>query len=528
MAGLRQYISRRLAKAQHTLTERAEKKRAAIARKQKTFRQRAYAAAAVNRLTSDWHYPQTTADVEIYKALRILRGRSRELFRNDDYIRRFSRLMKTNVLGHEGIRLQSRAEDSPGKLDKQACQIIERGWADWSRKQICSACGTLSLWRIANMVLDAWAADGEVLIQKLYGWKENRYGFAIRLIEADHLDLEKNDTLANGNRIIMGVEKNEYDRPVAYWIRSKHPGDSLSAHRNSSVRVPADQFLHIFEPERAGQTRGVPLIITAMRRLRQLGAYEEAELVAARVGASKMGFFKPSGGSDFGEPGFDENGNVVDPAAMDVDLVTEATPGTFEQLPEGMDFINWNPDHPSTAFEPFGKAVLRGAASGLNVSYVALSNNLEGVSYSSIRSGEMSDRDAWKMLQRWMVENFYAPLFDDWLVSSLTTGAIPLPVSKIDKWRNVRWKPRGWKWVDPVKESAANVNDVSNCFASLFDVAAERGYDLEEIIEENARARDLAESYGLHLPVFEGVKTNLTGKDNDNNDDNDQATTAEN
>ncbi len=524
MAGLRRFISRRLERVQQLLTERAENRRQREIQRQRAFRQRAYAAAAINRLTADWKYPETTADVEIYNALRILRGRSRELFRNDDYIRRFSRLMKTNVLGHEGIRLQARAEDGPGQLDEQACLLIERGWTDWCRKQVCSACGTLSLWRIANMVLDAWAADGEVLVQKLYGWNENKYGFAIRLLEADHLDLEKNERLANGNSVVMGVEKNVYGRPVAYWLKTRHPGDSLSLDHNASTRVSADQFLHIFEPERAGQTRGVPLVITAMRRLRQLGAYEEAELIAARVGASKMGFFKPTGGSDFGETGFDENGNMVEPGTTDVDLVTEATPGTFEQLPEGMDFVSWNPEHPSSAFESFGKAVLRGAASGLNVSYVALSNNLEGVSYSSIRSGEMSDRDAWKMLQRWMVENFYAPLFEEWLVSALTTGAIPLPVSKLDKWRNVRWKPRGWKWVDPIKESKANENDVANCFASLFDVAAERGYDLEEIIEENARARDLAERYGLKLPVFNGINKNLPEKYDDDEPDKTTAT----
>ncbi len=526
MAGLRRFISRRLARAEQALEVRAENRRQQAAQRQRAFRQRAYAAAAINRLTADWKYPETTADVEIYKALRILRGRSRELFRNDDYIRRFSHLMKTNVLGHEGIRLQSRAEDAPGQLDKEACRTIERAWADWCRRQVCSACGTLSLWRMANMVLDAWAADGEVLVQKFYGWADNKYGFAVRLLEADHLDLEKNEQLPGGNTIIMGVEKNSYGRPVAYWLRPKHPGDTSSIHSNSSVRVPVNQILHIYEPERAGQTRGVPLIITAMRRLRQLGAYEEAELIAARVAASKMGFFKPTGGSDFGEAGFDENGNIVEPGTTDVDLVTEATPGTFEQLPEGMDFISWNPEHPSSAFESFGKAVLRGAASGLNVSYVALSNNLEGVSYSSIRSGEMSDRDAWKMLQRWIVENFYAPLFEDWLVAALTTGALPLPAAKIEKWRNVRWKPRGWKWVDPIKESKANENDVANCFASLFDVAAERGYDLEEIIEENARARELAEEHGLKLPVFNGVNKNLPEKDDD--DEPDQATATEN
>lgn len=514
---IRSAIYNGLGYAAHRLEQRAVRRRMAGGHVtgRKIRRSRGYAAAVIDRLTSDWIFSQTSADTEIYQALKVLRGRSRELFRNDDYIKRFSRLLKTNVLGSEGIRLQSRAEDKPGELDSGACKTIERAWQVWSRKKNCSVCGTLSLWRIANMVLDAWASDGEVLLQKVVGWKGNKFRFAIKVIEADHLDIDRNEELANGNRIVMGVEKDANDRPVAYWILTRHPGNQYSQLSNRSERIPAKYIEHIFEPERPGQTRGVPLIITAMRRLRQLGGYEEAELIAARVGASKMGFFKPSGGADFGDTDYDDDGNPIEIDDPAVDLITEARPGTFEQLPENMDFLPWDPDHPSTAFEPFGKAILRGAASGLNVSYVALSNNLEGVSYSSIRSGEMNDRDAWRMVQRWMIENFYEPVFEAWLPMALTSGMIELPVGKLEKWLNVRWKPRGWKWVDPVKESAAHENDVSNCFSSLFDVAAERGYDLEEVIEENARARKLARDAGLSLPVFEGKVNNLEELDNE-------------
>lgn len=516
--GARSLLYRALGRAAEKIEERGRR------RLQKTA-SRSYAAAAINRLTKDWRFPQTNADVEIYQALKVLRGRSRELFRNDDYIRRFSNLLKTNVLGHEGIKLQARAEDKPGEIDRGACRIIERAWVDFSKKKNCSVCGTLSLWRIANQVLDAWASDGEVLIQKIFGWKENRFRFAIKVIEADHLDLEKNEELQNGNRVVMGVEKNRHGKPVAYWILSRHPGDTASYQQNVSERIPAEQIEHIFEPERPGQTRGVPMIITAMRRLRQLGAYEEAELIAARVGASKMGFYKRHEGSDFGEQEYDADGNPVETPESGVDLVTEATPGTFEELPEGVDFVGWDPQHPTSAFEPFGKAVLRGAASGLNVSYVALSNNLEGVSYSSIRSGEMSDRDAWRMLQSWMIENFYEPIFEAWLPMALTSGAVDLPIGKIDKWREVKWKPRGWKWIDPAKESMANENDVSNCFSSLFDVAAERGYDLEEVMDENARAMKMAAERGLTLPIFTGNKQN---KSENVANEPDQGTAAQN
>ena len=42
-----------------------------------------------------------------------------------------------------------------------------------------------------------------------------------------------------------------------------------------------------------------------------------------------------------------------------------------------------------TAFADFHASVLRSVASGLGISYVTLANNLEGVSYSSIRQASI-------------------------------------------------------------------------------------------------------------------------------------------
>jgi lambda family phage portal protein len=461
-------------------------------------RKRSYAAAAIDRLTGDWKFPETTADVETYQALKILRGRSRELFRNDDYMRRFANMLKTNVIGPDGIRMQAAAMDSGGNPDKGANRKIENAWWRWIRPENCSVSGTMSLWDIANQIIETCAQDGEVLVRLHNSWP-GEFAFAVEVLEADHLDLTKNEILGNGNRIIMGVEIDRFRRPVAYWLSTSHPGDPYSMQSNTSERFPANDILHIYRPDRPGQTRAVPWVVTAMQRLKQLGAYEEAELIASRIAASKMGFFIPEDGSEYtGEEEDAETG----------DLVTSAEPGTFEQLPAKMQFQSWDPEHPVAAFEQFEKAVLRGIASGLNVSYVSLANNLEGVSYSSIRSGELADRDAWRMLQRWMIERFYTPVFERWLSMAIISGALQLPSGKYDKFREVRWKPRGWNWVDPAKESAAAVSDVKNGFKSLFDVAAERGYDLEEIMEENARARDLAKQYGLTLPVFNWEKPN--------------------
>jgi len=90
----------------------------------------------------------------------------------------------------------------------------------------------------------------------------------------------------------------------------------------------------------------------------------------------------------------------------------------------------------------------------------------------------------------------------------LTTGITPLPPRKYDKFNAAVWMPRGWHRVDPEKESRANTRDISNHGKSMFQYAAEKGQDLEEIFQDNAKALELAREYGLELTIFNGEKSN--------------------
>ena len=467
---------------------------------------RSYAMAAATRLTSGWTTAATSADHEVSSALVAARARARELARNDAYAVRFLNLLKTNVVGHAGIKLQVRAKDSNGQLDTWANDQLESGWKAWGKKKNCTAAGTRSWVDVQQLVLTTLARDGEVLVRKLPRWDGNRFLFALHVLEADLLDENLNLTLDNGNKIVMGVEKNKWGRPLAYWLLENHPGDTAGVARQQRIRIPAAELEHLFIAERPGQTRGISWFVPAGARVKMLDGYEEAELVAARTAASKMGFFISPDGEGYTGDDFEEDSDQSAP-------ITEAEPGTFEQLPTGMDFKSWDPEHPVTAFADFEKAILRGIASGLNVSYVALANNLEGVSYSSIRSGEMADRDAWRLLQNFLVEHLCEPVWEEWLTWFLTSGLTKLPLNRYDKFNAPVWRPRGWAWVDPRNESEAAANDVEQGFKALDAVAAERGYDLEEIFEANARARDLAKKYGLTIP-------SLSGKEEDNGNGN--------
>ncbi len=462
---------------------------------------RAYAAGIVNRLTQGWgsgvgSYSRSM-DAELRYTLRIMRARSRDLYQNNDYFKRFSREVVKNVVGPKGFAFKNMAKNPDGKLDILANQIIKDAFAAWCKRSVCDVTGKLSWTDCQRLFIQTVAQDGEVLVRKVRGF-DNPYRFAIQFLEADHLDENLNVTLSNGNEIRMGIEFNQWDRPVAYHILVRHPGDyTWQRYGNIYEVVPASDMIHAFVPERARQSRGVPWGHSTMTRLNNLGGFEEAAIISARTGASKMGFLiPPDDASPYTGDDTDDQGNII----------TEVEPGTLEQLPAGWDFKDFNPNYPNGEFEPFMKRTLRGIAAGLDISYHRLSCDLEGVNYSSARAGELDDRDTWAMLQSWMAETFQDDVFAAWLDIQLMGGKTlifqngnSLPYAKFDKFNTPSWRPRTWPWVDPLKDIMASEKELANKLTTRTRIAAECGEDIEEIFAEIKRERELAKQYGIEL-----------------------------
>ncbi len=472
---------------------------AAPARKRKKAA-RGYAAANTGRLFSGWGTSSNAADVDIYRALGILRARSRDLALNDPYAKRFLNLSKMNIVGPRGIALQVKSRDEDGNLDKEANRLIEAHWKIFCKMENCTVTGQSSMIDVLELVVISLIRDGEILIRFISPWPENPYFFALQLIEADQLDTHFNGTLPNGNRVVMGVEKNKWGRPVAYHLLEKHPGDSLDAtyQRYNRIRIPAEEMIHFFIPERVNQSRGVPWLVPSAARCKMLDGYEEAELVASRTAAATMGWFVNS--DSYVEEEEDED--------EETETTFEAEPGTFRMAPDGYDLKTFDPTHPNSSFAEFSKSILRGIAAGWNVSYHSLANDLENINLSSIRHGEMVDRDGWKIFHTKVIEHIKDPVYSRWLAMFLTTGITPLPPRKYDKFNAAVWMPRGWHRVDPEKESRANTRDIANHTKSIVQAAVEKGLDLEEIFQDNAKAKELAAEYGLELTIFNGEQKN--------------------
>lgn len=467
-------------------------------RQQVRDRARGYDAAKLDRLTSDWIASNTTGDAEIRGSnIRRIIARSRDLCRNNDYARGFLVDVESNVIGSAPFDLRMDAHEMAAsgekKPDAAANRIIEAAWTTWNKPTNCSLDG-LSSWRdVKRMALRAAVQDGAVLYQHMRGARaRNAHGYAIRLLEIDQLDFDNHQNLPNGATIRFGIEKDSDGRLVALHLFRNHPGDDLpaaQAGRRYVERVPASEIGILQLPDRITQTLSVPWFAAAITRLRHLGAYEEAEVVAARAGACKGGFFETVAEEGLGYP------QPADGQRLNID--TE--PGVWEQLPPGLKAVQHDPKHPNTAFGEFRKAMLRGIATGLGVSYVTLGNDLEAVNFSSARVGLLDEREVWKQLQLWFCEHFLEPVFREWLSMAMATGAINLPLSKFDKFNQPRFKVRRWSWVDPLKEIEAARLAVALRVTSRRQIIDEAGGDVEDVFGDNVADETLADDIGLSL-----------------------------
>lgn len=477
-----------------------------------------FTGAGGSRLTLDWVAPILSPDQECRGNLRLLRARGRELARNNPIGRHFLNMLSANVIGQAGIRYQSLVRDSNGEIDRETNKRIEAGWTEWCKKGNCTVDGKLSFRALQDLALRTEAMDGETFVRKVRGF-DNKWGFALQTIDADQVDHLFSRPPGNKQaEIRLGIEVDSWGKPIAYWVNPGHPSDFGGSLLRD--RIDASQIVHLFDPYRVNQTRGLTWFHAVMMSLKMLDGYMESEIVAARVSAAKMAVLECTDPAAYDQP---------DP---DRPYRLEANPGVIESIPPGYTLKPFTPDHPSNAFENFVKTNLRWVASGLGASYNALANDLQGVNYSSLRSGLLIERDRWKVVQKHVAEDFMQPIFEEWLSMSLLTGALKLGSRDAERYSTGKWIPRGWQWVDPYKETQAAVMGIAAALQTRDQVIADRGGDYEEVFEQLAEEDKVAEQFGIELhadlPARPSTQNNPAAVDDENDPaENEPAPTTE-
>lgn len=457
----------------------------------RSFR-RSYDAGNVNRLNSEFVPAHVSEDGDLIRQLRLMRLRSRALFKNESYGKRFAKLIQKNVIGPAGVQLSILGSDERAKglrLSVAQALEIETRWKSWACSPYVTTDGRTSWRQVQRLAAICAAREGETFARLVVS-AGNPFLLSLQFMVPDQFDEQLNSSGAT-SEIRLAVETDTATGArLAYWPFTRDPGDIYGGTVRAAgqrVRIGAGEMVHWFIPDFVRQTRGVPWLFSAIPQLNMLNGYAESELVASRVAASKMGFFVPPEGGSYTGDGTDAEGNTI----------TEVSPGLMEELAPGTKVETFDPQHPNANFAAFQTAMLRGTAAGGDVSYQSLSGDLTKVNYSSARIGLLDERDGFAVVQDEFISGFCGPIFRAWLVAQATLGKIPLSAEEARTFEEFLWRPRRWSWVDPQKEINAAAAAVSLRIKSRTQICAEMGDNFLTVAAELAAEEKVLESLGL-------------------------------
>jgi lambda family phage portal protein len=426
-----------------------------------------YEGAGVGRRYDGWTTVTSgSANAEIYAGLVRLRDRSRDLVRNNWAASRAVSVIANNVVG-AGIIPSS---DNPA---------VEQALLAWADTTACDADGLMTLYGLQAQVMRAVAESGECLVLRERRASSERLPllFQLRVLEGDFIDTLVDGPMPNGGRAIQGVEFDARGRRVAYHLFESHPGDQLwTGLRTSSRRVPASEVLHIFRPDRPGQVRGVPWLSPVILKLRDFDEYEDAQLLRQKIAACYTAFVRRP---DVGVP--------VDAGA----LGERVEPGMIELLAPGEDVTFGSPPGVD-GYADYSRITLREIASGIGLTYEALTGDLSQVNFSSARMGWLEFQ---RSIDHWR-EHVLMPMFlarvTDWILESaelqgLATGA------------SIRWTPPRREMINPVDEIKAAQDAIRAGLTSRREEIRKLGRDPEEVYREIARDNAETDRLGLVL-----------------------------
>jgi lambda family phage portal protein len=463
---------------------------------------RQYAAAKTTRLTGDW-YPITQSVNDIIGASStVLRSRVRQLVRDFPYFARAVDILVNWTVG-SGMNFQSRVLNpkwQPGgqgvpKFDRATCQRIEDALAWWMDE--ADVTGRMHFHDLERLAKREEVEAGEYLFVKRQIKDRKRFlPFALQACEADWLT----DLGAKPEGKNPTDRGKEYDaatgRIVAYHLTDP-------AGWGKTIRVSAEHVVAGFDTQRSGQIHGVSPFVTAVLIAHDLNDYLDATIDTAKLAAKYLAMVET------GDPAGFQAMRSVDGEGTDAGKKIESIENAIiEYLRPGEKITFAKNDNPGQTFEPFTRFVLRMAAIATGTSYSLLAGDYSTGAYTALRAERQDLLRMFEPHQNRHARGFFMPCVKEAIEQAVFAGKLDLPGYFREPrpfWRSVIIPPGGQP-LDPLREAKANRDDIASGLQSPQRIAARRGEDIEEILDEIGEFQEMVAERGI---VLESTSTAL-------------------
>lgn len=444
-----------------------------------------YDAAGMGRRLAGW-MPTSSGPNKALEGLQNIRNRARDVTQNDWSGQAGIQKWTTNLIG---IGITPRFKRVKNKARKQKIGDL---WNDFVA--VCDADGVLDMFGLQTLAVRAWLESGEVFIRKRPRLPSAGLPIPlqIQLLEADMvplLDADYAKGLPDGNIIRSGIELDKRGKRIAYWVYKEHPHDGSMAviDPDALVRVAASEMLHMFEPLRPGQLRGVSMLAPALVRLKNIGDYEDATRERQKLANLYVGFIARTTPPAPGDEDLDPlTGKPIDWAAEDgapVQPLAGLSPGLMQELEDGQK-VEWsNPPEAGTTYSDYLRTEHMGTAAAAGLPYELFSGDIANISDRTLRI-IINDfrRHAEQRQYQIIIPKMCQPVIEWFVEAAVFVGLID--IEEADDVRRVEHAPHGWQHIHPVQDPQGKKLEIDMGVRSRSSVIGERGDDPDAVDEE--------------------------------------------
>lgn len=444
-----------------------------------------YDAADYSGSNQNWRAINSSAELTDRYSRDNVRARARDLERNSDIMNAVIGPFKRNVVGG-GYQVQVKT-DNP-ELNK----TIEKAWRKWCKKRNCDVTGMQSLNQIIRMAVQRKKVDGGILFLKRYT-SEGFVPFQLQMIEVDELDITELIPKTAGNKVVGGIEYNSYNKPVGYFIK-QYDIDGYS--QREPVYVEAKDVIFYFSKRRPSQLREISDVAPTISRIRDVNEFMTAVSVKERIEACFAVFIKKA----FPTTGIGRDSK----AAANQDRVSyegkTISPGMIKEMNVGDEIQVANPSGQGADATSFTKLQQRLIGAGQGLSYEATSRDMAEATYSSARQGLIEDGLTYQEEKELLVE-VLDEIYETFVISAVLCGAIDIK----DFWANKEayldheWVQESKPWIDPQKESNANMTALKTGQKTFKEISAENGRDWRSQIDDMAEVMEYGKEKGIDM-----------------------------
>jgi capsid protein len=445
----------------------------------------AYAAAIPSRFRRNRNLPYVGQNADTHYSERdycYMMEYARALDRDDPVISQMVKRVVDNTI-EDGFQIDPRTGDI--EIDKMLSQM----WKDWKNDPSqCDDAGEENFDSLTAKAFRHQIVDGDIIGLPM---SEG----SLQVVEGHRL---RTPTGTKRN-VIHGVLMDDRRKRQEYWITKSEVSlwatvglvkdiQPYKVRDNEGNRI----LFHLYNPDRVSQTRGISAFHAIFDIAGMFDDLTFSTLVKANVSSAFITFRERE--ANFLNKSF--NKSRISTYTEDVPYpyggtrtIKNIQPGTEIIGAPGETLKGYSPNIPNPEYFPHCRLLLTIIGINLGLPLVIAIMDASETNFSGYRGALDQAKQGWKSNQRCVISKWVKPVYI-WQVSRFISKDPALynasRKSGINIYNHAITPPR-WGYIEPMKDAQADVVKKYNNLESPSRIAAERGIDFSDMIEETIR-----------------------------------------